>query len=416
MIPAVVLKMKFVTARGKDFSKFINYIDRDETKAYIQNNEFEKYTDYMGNPDKSSGVFNREENSLSREQLKTIKEQFSKAQKNDSPLWQIVYSFDNDFLKEQNLLSEDGILNESKIREAVRQSISVIQEKEKFNDTMIWTAAIHYNTDNIHIHVALAEEQTSRKLETFQNKNGKVYEERKGKFQKHTLWNAKSTFANSIVDRTQELTRISFLMRKEINQNIRQNGMLNDHSIFKECKTLMKELPEDLRTWKYNMNAMKPYRKKIDSISKQLIEKVTPEAMEEFTKAIREESKFRSRLYGNNKEGKNFEKEKWKELYAHVGNGLLNEMRQYTLEERRMHSKYNHSKMNNKQEGRYKKGFTSSMIKAKFAFVSGLRQLAKKTKQEFLTEMKLEREAFLKELTEEKEMNQQLGQDYGRGL
>ena len=56
------------------------------------------------------------------------------------------------------------------------------------------------------------------------------------------------------------------------------------------------------------------------------------------------------------------------------------------------------------------------MIKAKFAFVSGLRQLAKKTKQEFLTEMKLEREAFLKELTEEKEMNQQLGQDYGRGL
>ena len=126
MIPAVVLKMKFVTARGKDFSKFINYIDRDETKAYIQNNEFEKYTDYMGNPDKSSGVFNREENSLSREQLKTIKEQFTKAQNNDSPLWQIVYSFDNDFLKEQNLLSEDGILNEAKIREAVRQSISVI--------------------------------------------------------------------------------------------------------------------------------------------------------------------------------------------------------------------------------------------------------------------------------------------------
>ena len=67
---------------------------------------------------------------------------------------------------------------------------------------------------------------------------------------------------------------------------------------------------------------------------------------------------------------KNFEKEKWKELYAHVGNGLLNEMRQYTLEERRMHSKYNHSKMNNKQEGRYKKGFTSSLIKAKFAFVA----------------------------------------------
>lgn len=81
-----------------------------------------------------------------------------------------------------------------------------------------------------------------------------------------------------------------------------------------------------------------------------------------------------------------------------------------------MHSKYNHSKMNNKQEGRYKKGFTSSLIKAKFAFVSGLRQLAKKTKQEFLTEMKLEREGFLKELTEEKEINQQLGQDYGRGL
>ena len=111
MSAGIINKMKFVSPVGKDYKKFIDYIDREETKAYISIKDFDKYTDYMGNPDKSTGVFNNTKDNLDKKDLKKIKEQFLNAQNDSSPLWQIVYSFDNDFLRENNLLSPEGLLN-----------------------------------------------------------------------------------------------------------------------------------------------------------------------------------------------------------------------------------------------------------------------------------------------------------------
>ena len=412
MSAGIINKMKFVSPVGKDYKKFIDYIDREETKAYISIKDFDKYTDYMGNPDKSTGVFNNEKDNLDKKDLKKIKEQFLNAQNDSSPLWQIVYSFDNDFLRENNLLSPEGLLNEAKIREAIRKSVDTIKDKEKMNDSLIWTGAIHYNTDNIHIHVAMAEEISSRPFQSFQNKNGKEFTARKGKFEKGTLWSAKSTFANSMIDKTQELTHITNLMRKEINKSIKEVGIKKDNSIIKQCENLMDRLPDNMQLWKYNMNAMKEFRPEIDKISKQLMETYNPKALEELQKAIKKEADFRERMYGDTRSGREFSEGKMRDLYSMIGNGVLKEMRELKKDER--YELYRKSKFNshNRKEN---KNSSSYMAKAKVSFIRGLKQLSRKTKQEFLTQLKIDREEFMKKLEKERE-EQQRTYELERGL
>ena len=61
------------------------------------------------------------------------------------------------------------------------------------------------------------------------------------------------------------------------------------------------------------------------------------------------------------------------------------------------------------------KEILSDFTKAKVAFIRGIKQLGQKTKQEFLTQMKLEREEFLKEKNKEYE-EQRLEYEIERGL
>ena len=411
MKAGIINKMKFVSPVGRDYNKFIDYIDRDETKAYIAISDFQQYTDYMGNPDKSTGVFNQEKDNLNRNDLKEVKKQFEKAQEDESPLWQIVYSFDNDFLREHNLLTPEGLLNEAKVRDAIRKSVDTIKKKEKMNDSLVWTGAIHYNTDNIHIHVAMAEEKSSREYHTFKHRNGKEFTARKGKFEKNTLWFAKSTFANSMIDRTQELTHITNLMRVELNQKVKDQGIYKDKFIFKQCEMLMEKLPDNLQLWKYNMNAMNEFRPELDNISRQLMEKYNPEGFKELQKAIQEEADFREKVYGSTQTGRDFADGKYHDLYSMLGNGVLKEMRQLKKDER-YHDWIKYKKIDGIERN---KEILSDFTKAKVAFIRGIKQLGQKTKQEFLTQMKLDREEFLKEKNKEYE-EQRLEYEIERGL
>ena len=73
MSAGIINKMKFVCPVGMDYKQFIDYISREGTIAYISIKDFDKYTDYMGNPDKSTGVFNNEKDNLDKKDLKKIK-------------------------------------------------------------------------------------------------------------------------------------------------------------------------------------------------------------------------------------------------------------------------------------------------------------------------------------------------------
>lgn len=159
--PGVVLVTKFVTNGEKMFSSYIDYINRE---VAIRNKNIEKYNqfmDYMGNPEKTGELFTADKDNLSKEQKENLKELFRQAQKNESILWQTVFSFRNDWLEEQGIL-RDGILDENKMKEIVRGSMDKMLEKEKIKENAVWSAAIHYNTDNIHIHIATTEPTSVR--------------------------------------------------------------------------------------------------------------------------------------------------------------------------------------------------------------------------------------------------------------
>lgn len=112
-----------------------------------------------------------------------------------SIMWQPIISFDNNFLKEMKVYDPTtGYLDEAGLRKASHKMMNYLEKREGLNP-IYWTAAIHRNTDNIHIHYALVEQANSRKLQKY-----KGIEEPRGKFKQSTLDGMKSTFANSFLE------------------------------------------------------------------------------------------------------------------------------------------------------------------------------------------------------------------------
>lgn len=175
----VVLVTKFVSADSAVFSGYIDYINRsnairnDNIDKYIiptldsEIKEYNEYMEYMGDAKKTTELFTNNKNRLSSDEKEKLKDIFQTAQNNDSLMWQTVISFDNKWLADNGLYDpESSVLNEVKIKEYARTAINTMLEKEGMDQNSIWSAAIHYNTDNIHIHVATVQPIPNRETKT----------------------------------------------------------------------------------------------------------------------------------------------------------------------------------------------------------------------------------------------------------
>ena len=92
---------------------------------------FANYNDYMSNPEKTTALFTANQERLSDSEQKELKDAFSIAQQNGSPMWQHVISFDNRWLAENGMYDPvTHSLNETKIKEAVRSSMDALLQKE----------------------------------------------------------------------------------------------------------------------------------------------------------------------------------------------------------------------------------------------------------------------------------------------
>jgi hypothetical protein len=76
-----------------------------------------------------------------------------------------VGSFDNEWLKENQILDPDGEVREQALKKAVRVMMERLIKEEKFIPSQtIWAASFHHNTDNLHFHISLVEKENSREL------------------------------------------------------------------------------------------------------------------------------------------------------------------------------------------------------------------------------------------------------------
>ena len=315
----VINKVKFIRNGSSKFKNFIDYIDRSEATRKKNFDKYSAYNNYMGNPEKIGSLFTKDKHSLTEKEVKKLKKDFDKAQLNGSNMWQEVFSFDNEFLEANGLYdSENGALDEEKIQEATRRAMEELSKREGFKD-LTWSASLHYNTDNIHVHIASVEINPSRE---------------RGKFKPRTLYNMKSSFVNSLLDKQKDLDKINSLIRDNLIQGKKEMSFKEDIEMRKMVKEIVKKLPSDKRQWHYNYNCMQEVRPLIDNLTKYYIETYKKDEFKELVDRLEKEDKFYKEVYGKRKlETTTYKDNKIQDLYTRMGNTILKEIKEFVKEE-----------------------------------------------------------------------------------
>ncbi|MCG1169214.1 relaxase MobL [Staphylococcus epidermidis] len=359
MAPSIILKSQFNLSK---FRGYLDYINDDKKQRKIVkenrikelsdsfseiNNEshsnfksFSKYIiGYMKNnkinKDKSlnkkvvkkrtTTPFNNKEN-LDEEDIKKLKEEFDIAETRGCINYQDIISFDNDFLIENNLYNpETDELNEPFIKKATQNMINKMIKDEKMNPYHTkWMASIHYDTDNIHIHISTTEMYNTRKV--FVNENDK--KEIKGKRSQKTLDAMKSSFSNTLLSSSKYLEQIT-LKRNELYHSL--NFQNSDLETLKKLRLLKSKLPSDKKYWQYNNKKVKFLQSDIDDVTKDLLINYNLNEYKEYKLAVGKVAEYYLKVYGDNSRASDYIKNKERELNQRLGNKVLKELKTSNL-------------------------------------------------------------------------------------
>lgn len=346
--PAVIVKSEFInpSKQGK-YSGYINYMDRDEAKENMEfkskshNDFYHKYMSYMGDNEKNGVLFNDVTDELSIRQQKEMAMLFSEAEDNESPMWKDVISFDNNWLQEQGLYDEKTHwLNEHKMKSIVRKAMNTMIDKEKMQSP-IWTASFHYNTENIHVHIATVELDPSylskvhakdrKTKEQLYNDVGEPIMQYRGKRKQASLDAIKSTVANQVYDRTASFQKIDSLIRDNSKRiqifDLRHNKVLQE--LYQDA---FERLPESLTEWRYGYQSVDEARPYIDDITTIYLKTYHEEEFNDFIDQLDEQVEINEKLYGTDSRYDEYKEHKIDDLYKRMGNAILTQMREHEQE------------------------------------------------------------------------------------
>lgn len=321
----VVLVTKFIRPNSKAYAGYIDYIDRDEAVRNEYSDKWNGYADYMGNPEKTTEMFSAGSDRLSAEEKQQLKEDFISAQERGNLMWQTVLSFDNRWLEKQGLYdSSTNTLNADKLKELTRNSMKKMLEKEGITESAVWSAAIHYNTKHIHIHIATVEPgRTQRPMRD----NG----EPKGVWRQSTLKAGKASVVNAILRQQEENRIINDLIRKNIVGGKKDKMIAYDKDLRQAFLKVYNNLPANKQYWNYNStNLGNLNRKNLDELSRLYIQKFYAQDYEEFKQNVKKQQEKYKEAYGDGEKVVNqYAENKEKELYERLGNSILKEMKEY---------------------------------------------------------------------------------------
>lgn len=349
--PGIIMTGKFARPNSSAFSEYMDYMDRDEAVRNMAYNKYsafvnpvgtegtyekdeaeslDDYVRYMANPAKTSRLFSNESSNLSREDTQVLKNQFKEASKNGSVMWQDVFSFDNKWLVEHGYLDpKTNWLDEKRIHEATRAAMTKMLDQEGLLSSTIWTASIHYNTDNIHVHVATVEPNPLRKMKKIvDEETGEISMERQGYRSRKTLKAMKSAFANQLLGLEQERARINELSKQIITGVRSEKGAMSIRKFEKDLLDVANRLPPQKGYQKYGYAEQFKFKEPLDRIIKQFIKESYNEIFEELIQRQEYVSKEVSKAYGD-KRGTGLDKEnKLNTLYIRLGNSILAQLKE----------------------------------------------------------------------------------------
>lgn len=368
----IVALTNFVKSESKFFSGMIEYIDRDEAVRKNNVDKFSSFSEHLEYTDDifkriyteqkdiemMSSIFTKEKDNISMDDKNKLKESFKLAQKNGSLMWQSVISFDNRYLKMLGIYDDElGIIKEEKLKIASRKAINLMLEKEGL-DTALWAGNIHYNTDNVHIHISTVEVFPTREEEFFyqyetekgkyklrynnetkkseripildENGNHLYVKERRGKFKQSSLELLKSTFISEIDITKEQNIEITNIMRDIIKRS-KENDILKEKELEPKLKYLYGELKSRANThnlfrnnWNYGRNAIADLRPVIDSITKEYIDKNFLKELKQANEVMEKRNEFYKLTYGNT--DKDYMKNMLDDFKKRMGNVVLKEL------------------------------------------------------------------------------------------
>lgn len=373
---SIVVVTRFCESSGSSFNEYINYIDRDNAtkrESLDKYNLFGDYIKYMENEEKTiqkhyeegtekvSSLFTKDKDNLSPVEKDNVKELFKKAQVNGSNMWQTVISFDNSYLSEIGIYdSRTQFLNEKVLIAAGRKAISSMLEKEGLQNA-IWTASFHYNTDNIHIHVATVEPSPMREKKPFKewerNEKGKIKMQRnpetgrlekiplldkdgnqvirlkyKGKFKESSIKTLKKVLSSELDQDKESTIEITNMLRGIINDK-KEQQFFNNPSFQKKMKEIYDEIKKtgvERKYWNYNQKNFAHIKPKIDDLSNLFIETYHSDDFNKIIAKIEEKEGNYKRIYGgDNDYKKNKLYDKKDGLYTRLGNAILKEIQNF---------------------------------------------------------------------------------------
>lgn len=344
----VVVVTKFCRAGSSVFASYVNYIDRKEAVRTENDCKYNLYQDYMSNPEKTTGLFTEFSDLKTDAEKKELKRVFEKAQENDSLMWQTVISFDNRWLEENGLYqSKDRVLDEERLKGITRSAVRKMLEKEGLQNA-VWSAAVHYNTDNIHIHIASVEPHPMREKKAYiqyeekmvngrmckqpilaQNGKPVVKREYKGTFKPKSIEACRREVVNEIIREKENNLKINSIIRDSIVKQKREHPLAKDKELCSLFLKLYRDMPDCNRNmWNYNNPIMNPQKKQIDAISQKYIEKYHGAEYQEFLSLINAQAEKYKKAYGESSD-RNYTEGKLNDLYTRMGNAVLTEIRAF---------------------------------------------------------------------------------------
>ncbi|MBO6420063.1 MobP2 family relaxase [Enterococcus gallinarum] len=352
----VIYSAAFVVSSAQAFKEFIDYMNRsaavrnenfDKYNAFSVQNQadsynsieggnetmFSTYNDYMSNPEKTSSSFTRHYDQAPIEVMNHLKDYFTQAQENQSPLWQMVFSFKNEWLVEHGLMNEKtNRVDTVSLIDAARKAVTDLEKKEGLEGE--WSGAIHYNTKHIHVHIGYVEKEPTREWGYYEHptdpeKTGWQY---MAKFKQSAIKSTRRTFVNTLLKNESQL--------KELSQSIRQQVALakenrSDFLVgrYEALATdLLQALPDNKYFWKYGFAERHGFKEPLDRMVNLFLNTDGKETMEKVVRLLKPISDEYESAYGNPKNAPSYYENQLygkNGLYAQIGNQILHEVRTF---------------------------------------------------------------------------------------
>lgn len=338
---AIILKQSFIyewnvnTGDGSyDFFDYMTNPEKFKPELHNDTNDmYYDYMDYMKNEEKSDGAFDSEYDHLSEEQIDNYRMLEFKSQQKGCPKYLGVISFENDYLLQFGIMNTHGEINHRLLKDYARLSINaMINESKKLkNDNVYWTAAIHENTDNIHIHFQLLEyeklEDRKKKYRDMDSLEPKCFEA------------LKSKMVNMISPQKDRQKYINQVEREVLIPNLQAQFTNTDGRILDLYKKISQS--KKPRKWQYGSyeksdgHREDKMKKQIDSVVRNIINSNNDlkNIYREFEKELNDYDDWNTYVYGKRKDvprdNQVYSYNKREDFYRRAGNSLLKYMREF---------------------------------------------------------------------------------------